>query len=225
MSLDLIGSFVLGLLTPLTAVCVMPLYPGYLSYLSNRFSEDVSRKTYAMFGALVVAGVMMFMLSLGLVFSALLQQSLTNVIQIVSPLAFGALGFISILMILDYNPFSEISGFNSPSFQNPILDGLGFGFFFGAIVIPCNPAFISAFFARSFLFESPVANLLNFTAFGLGIGFPLFAFSIISSKWSSQIVGFLTDNKSLINRSSGLLMLAVSIYYLLFVFRIFGPLL
>ena len=40
---DFLTSFVLGLLTPLTAVCVLPLYPGFLAYLSNKLSGNESK--------------------------------------------------------------------------------------------------------------------------------------------------------------------------------------
>jgi cytochrome c-type biogenesis protein len=219
---EIFNSFVLGLLTPLTAVCVLPLYPGYLSYLSKQLEGNESRKTYTLFGILVVAGVLSFMLLLGVVFSAFLQQSLTSVIEVVSPIAFGILGILSLVLILDLDFQSKFSGFQAPEFENPLMNAFGFGFFFGAIIVPCNPAFISVFFARAFLFSSPASSLLNFGAFGIGIGFPLLVFSIASSKWSKKVIGFLTSHETLINRGSGLIMLTVAIYYLVFVFNVIG---
>ena len=35
-------SFFLGLLTPLTAVCVLPLYPAFITYLSNQVNKKGS---------------------------------------------------------------------------------------------------------------------------------------------------------------------------------------
>lgn len=222
MTVELASSFILGLLTPLTAACVLPLYPGYVSYLSKQFSGDDSRKKYAMFGVLVVAGVLAFMLLLGLVFSALLQQSLTGVIGIVSPIAFAVLGVASIALILDLDFQSWLPDYTGPWFENPLLNGFGFGFFFGAIIIPCNPAFISVFFARAFLFNSPASSLLNFGAFGLGIGFPLLAFSLASSNWNQRVIDFIKTHETTINRGSGVFMLVVSLYYLIFVFNVLG---
>jgi cytochrome c-type biogenesis protein len=37
-------SFFLGLITPLTAVCVLPLYPGFITYLANQLSPDKTTK-------------------------------------------------------------------------------------------------------------------------------------------------------------------------------------
>jgi cytochrome c-type biogenesis protein len=219
---EVLSTFFLGLATPLTAACVLPLYPGFLSYLSNQFSENPSRRTYALFGVTVVAGVMSFMLILGVFFTAVLQQSLSAVIQVVSPIAFTLLGIFSIVLIFDLD-FQSRLNFQAPEFENPLLNGFSFGFFFGAIIIPCNPAFISIFFARSFLFTNPVNSLLNFLMFGIGIGFPLLVFSLVSSAKSQKIISFITNHESKINKATGAIMLAVSLYYLTCVFHLGGP--
>jgi cytochrome c-type biogenesis protein len=221
---DLLSSFVLGLLTPLTAVCVLPLYPGFLAYLTNQFDENDggSRKKYAMFGALITLGVILFMLSFGILFTTLLQVSLTNVIGIVSPIAFGILGVISLLLIFDVDMGRFIPKIKTKQAKNPVLNALLYGFFFGAIVIPCNPGFISAFLARALLFSDFFGSMLNFLLFGFGLGFPLLLFSLISVQWSQKIIGFLTMHKRRINLIAGVAMLGVSIYYLFFVFNVFG---
>lgn len=219
---EFLSSFLLGLATPLTAVCVLPLYPGFISYLSKQFDGSESRRTYALFGSLVVAGVISFMLALGIVFSTVIQTSLTGVIEVVSPIAFGLLGVFSIALILNLDFQRFIPQSTGPSFENPLANAFGFGFFFGAIIIPCNPAFIATFFARAFLFETPLTSLLNFSLFGLGIGFPLMIFSLISSTKSQEVINLLQKYEEVINRGSGLVMLAISIYYLLFVFGVLG---
>lgn len=64
---NLVSSFVLGLLTPLTAVCVLPLYPGFLVFLSNQFShagkmsQKETGRRFLMFGSVIVFGVILFM--------------------------------------------------------------------------------------------------------------------------------------------------------------------
>ena len=213
-----LSSFLLGLATPLTALCVIPLYPSFISYLSKQLDEDQSQKTYALFGMIVVAGVISFMLALGLIFSTIIQASLTSVIEIISPIAFGILGVMSIAMILELDFQRYLPSKSSPEFENPLLNAYSFGFFFGAIIIPCNPAFIATFFARAFLFETPLTSIANFTMFGLGIGFPLMAFSILSSSKSQEVIGFLQKHDSLIHRGSGAVMLSISLYYLIKVF-------
>jgi len=222
---DIASSFILGLLTPLTAVCVLPLYPAFLAFLSGQFSpsaEQESKKTYALFGAIIVLGVIVFMLLLGLVFTTFLQKSLTNIIGIISPIAFGILGIISLFLIFDFDFSKFLPRVNVKTTGNPLKRAFIFGFFFGAIVIPCNPGFIAAFLARAFLMNNFVSSMLNFLFFGIGLGAPLLIFSLVSSNWSSNVIGWLTRHKRAINLIAGVLMLGVSIYYLFFVFKIFG---
>jgi cytochrome c-type biogenesis protein len=217
---DVVTSFGLGLATPLTAVCVIPLYPGFLAYLASQ-SEEVS---VARLAVLVGAGVLTFMLGLGLVFTTLLETSLTRVIGVVSPVAFGLLALLSLVLLADVPVSQYIPTAEPPQTSAPSLSALGYGLFFGAIVVPCNPGFIGIFFARSLLFSSPVSSLANFGAFGVGIAAPLMGLAVISEPWRDRVIAVLTSNRTTINRLTGGLMLAVSLYYLLFVFRVAGTL-
>jgi cytochrome c-type biogenesis protein len=217
---DFLASFVLGLLTPLGAVCVLPLYPGFIAFLSNKFTGEESKKMFVMFGLVVVSGIIAFMLALGLIFTTILQTSLTSVINVVSPIAFGLLGVISLMLIFNVDFGKYLPRFNAPISENPIKSAFIFGFFFGAIVIPCNPGFIATFLARAILEANFINSMLNFLFFGIGLGAPLFVLSVISGQWSQGIIGFLTRNKRAINLIAGLIMLGISIYYLFFVFRI-----
>ncbi len=220
---ELGSAFVLGLLTPLTAACVLPLYPGFLSYLTGRVGDDAGRRTYALAGAAVVGGVLTFMLLVGLLFTTVLQVSLTGVVNVVSPVAFALLGLVGIALLLDMDAEGVVPSVDPPSLGTPLRDADGFEFVFGAIVLPCNPGFIAAFFARSLLVADPVSNVVGFLFFGLGIGAPLLAFSLASLQWSQAVIGTLTRYRTAINRVSGAIMLAVAVYYLVAVFQVLGP--
>ncbi len=219
---DISTAFVLGLLTPLTAVCVLPLYPGFLAYLSNQVHKGSDRKTIALFGLIVTSGVILFMLLLGLIFTTFLQVSLTGVIGIVSPVAFSILIIISLLLIFDIDTGKFLPKARLPAARNPMLKALLYGFFFGAIVVPCNPLFIAALFARTISTIGFLGNVLNFLSFGFGMAFPLLAFSLISTASSTSVIGYLTKYRRVINVSAGILMLVISLYYMIFVFRVFG---
>jgi cytochrome c-type biogenesis protein len=221
---DISTAFVLGLLTPLTAVCVLPLYPGFLAFLSSKFSGEEKKSLFVLFGLLVTLGVIVSMSLLGLLFTTVLQSSLTKVIGVISPIAFGLLIVISLLLIFDVDIGKFIPRMRTPTSQNPLLRAFLFGLFFGFIVIPCNPLFIAALFTRTLTVASFVTNMLSFVSFGVGMAFPLLVFSIISASASSQIIGFLSKHKRIINLASGVIMLVISLYYLLFVFKIFGGL-
>lgn len=220
---DFLTSFLLGLATPLTAVCVLPLYPAFLSFLANQFSKETSKKQYALLGLIITSGVILFMLILGLLFTTVFQKSLTSIIGIVSPIAFGILAIISLFLIFNFD-FSNLfrKKFQPPTSKKPLRSALLYGFFFGAIVIPCNPAFIGAFFARAILFTDFFSSVFNFLFFGLGLGFPLLLFSIVSFESSQKIINWATQRKRQINLFAGIIMLAISLYYLIFVFRIFS---
>ncbi|NYT19930.1 MAG: cytochrome C biogenesis protein [Methanosarcinales archaeon] len=218
---DLFLSFTLGLLTPLTAVCVLPLYPAFLAYLSNQLSgEEKNKRLPLIFGLVISAGVILFMSLLGLIFTTLLQVSLTNVVGIISPIAFGILFIISLLLIMDYDIGKFLPRTNIAGDRNPLITAFLYGFFFGAIVVPCNPAFIAALFAKSLTSMGFIENFLNFVAFGIGISFPLLVFSAISTAKSKSIIRFLIKYKRKINLSAGIIMLVISVYYLIFVFRV-----
>jgi cytochrome c-type biogenesis protein len=218
---DLAESFVLGVLTPLGAVCVLPLYPGFIAYLSNRVAgEAASRRTILLLALYVSAGAIAFMLLLGLLFTTVLQVSLTRVIGIVSPIAFGFLLVISLFLLFNVDVGKFLPKGKIPVARSPWAAALLYGFFFGAIVVPCNPLFIAVLFTRSVSVAAFGANVLRFLAFGLGIAAPLLGLALLSTAASGTVIGFLARHRSLINRIAGGIMLGISIYYLFFVFRV-----
>ncbi|MCH8945906.1 MAG: cytochrome C biogenesis protein [Nanoarchaeota archaeon] len=215
-------SFLAGLFAPLAAVCVLPLYPAFLAYLSNQVSGKDSKKTIILLGVIVATGVITSMFLIGLIFTKFLQASLTNVIGIISPIAFGILAIVSLFLIFNFDFSRLLPQIKSPALKNPFLSSFVFGFFFGAIVLPCNPASLIILFAISTSTIDFTTNLFNFIFFGVGMSLPLLLFAFISAQWSEKVIGFLTKNKRKINLFAGLIMLGISVYYLFFVFRIFG---
>ena len=218
-------SFTAGLISPLVAVCVLPLYPGFLSYLANKASGEDSKRKIINFGLLVVAGVILSMFLIGLIFTGLLQTSLGKVTQILSPIAFGLLAIISILMIFNVDLTRFLPQTHAPVLKNPYFSALLFGIFFGAIVLPCNPAGLAVLFAVSTSVTSFLTNLLNFVVFGIGMGLPLLVLAVLSATSGKVIIDWLTSHKKQINVGAGIFMLLVSLYYLFFVFKIHSLLL
>ncbi len=228
-------AFTLGLFTPLGAVCVLPIYPGFLVYLSSQISaREPGRTTIFLFGLVISSGVILFMLLLGLVFTTILEISLTSVVQIVSPIAFGILLAISLVLIvtgilsLVSNIKVDIWRFlpkgRAPLARNPWLSAFLYGFFFGAIVVPCNPGFIAILFARAVSTIDFLQNVFRFLLFGIGVAFPLLVLAAVSSAATDAITNFLTKHGDWVNLVAGLIMLGISLYYLIFVFRVFDML-
>ncbi len=217
---DLAVTFWLGVLTPATALCVIPLYPAFLSRLARTVGErHDSRRYLALFGVLVSAGVIAFMALVGVVFTTWLQASLTRVIGIVSPIAFAIILFAGVVLVVGWKPKRKV---RPNRITNPYVAAFAYGFFFGAIVIPCNPALIAAFFARVATVTDVATNIALFTAFTLGICAPLLAFSLASRAASRWMVNSLVAYERPIGVVAGLTMIGVAIYYLVFVFRVFG---
>ena len=215
-------AFLAGLFAPLGAVCVLPLYPGFLAYLANKINDKENKKTIIIFGLLVAVGIITSMFLFGLIFTAIFQASLTNAIGIISPIAFILLGIMSILMIFNVDVGRFFPKAHAPLSKNPYWSALIFGLFFGAIVLPCNPGSLTVLFAVSTSVTSFVTNLLNFILFGLGMALPLLLLTVLSASKSQQVIGFLTKYKKHINIIAGVIMLVISLYYLIFVFKIFG---
>lgn len=214
-------SFTLGLATPLSAVCVIPLYPGFLAFLSG---QDEDAPSIAVLGVLVALGVIAFMGAVGVLFTTILETSLTAVVETVSPLAFALLAVLGIVLLADLHPQSRLPTVEPPQTSHPSLSAFAYGAFFGAIVLPCNPGFISVFFARAFLFSDPVASVANFGVFGLGMATPLLAFAVVSEGARDRVLALLTDNRRAVEAATGAILLAIALYYLLFVFEVAGPL-
>jgi cytochrome c-type biogenesis protein len=216
-------SFVAGLFAPIAAVCVLPLYPGFLSYLANQLSgKETTKWTFTVLGLVVTGGVVASMMLFGLIFTTILKASLTNAISIISPIAFGILGIVSILLIFNVDIGKFFPQIHAPVKKNPYVSSFIFGFFFGAIVLPCNPASLVVLFALSTTTADFLLNMVNFFVFGIGMAAPLLLFAIISSAKSQAVINFLANNKRKINLIAGIIMLGISLYYLIFVFRILG---
>lgn len=213
--------FVLGVATPLTAACVLPLYPAFLSYLASTGGRDGPGRSVAVLGLLVVAGVLTFTGLVRLLFGAILDSSITHVVETASPVAFVVLAVVGLVLLFEPSGFARLPAVEPPHSQYPTASAFGYGFFFGAIVIPCNPGLIALLFARTpVLFDSHVESFLGFLAFGLGIGAPLLAFALVSEPFGQRITRTLARYSDPLNRAVGAVLVVVSAYYILYVFQL-----
>ena len=219
----LLEDFLLGVATPLTAACVIPLYPAFIGYLASTGDEEGGGHSPLLLGLLVVAGVLSFMTLAGLVFTFVLEESVDRLVSDVSPYAFGLLAVVGAVLLVAPKGFSRVPTIEPPQSRYPSATAFGYGFFFGAIVIPCSPGTISLFFARTpVLYDTHAGSMLGFLAFGLGIGAPLLTFAIVSQPFAQRVTGTLARYSGPVNRVVGAVLLGVSAYYLYEVFRV-GP--
>jgi cytochrome c-type biogenesis protein len=214
--------FLLGVATPLTAACVIPLYPAFIAYLASA-GDGENERSVALLGVLVVAGVLSFMALVGILFTFVLQESVNTVVENVSLPAFGLLAIVGAVLVVDPKRFSRIPSVEPPHTRYPTASAFSYGFFFGSIVIPCNPGTIALFFARTpVLYDTRLESMLGFVFFGLGIGAPLLAFALLSEPFGRRVTSTLARYSSPINRVTGAILLAVSVYYLVVVFDVVG---
>jgi cytochrome c-type biogenesis protein len=207
---------ILGILTTLTSICLLPMYPNFLFNLGKRYSDNPTKKTYFFFSTIVVLGVLTFMYTIGLLFVMLLQSPLSQLISVFLPMIFGLMLVAGIMMVLGNNVQKHLPKFDVPTVENSIVNAYAFGLVFGAVVLPCSPVFIAIFFAKSLLVTDPVNTTVNFMVFGLGIGLPLMAFSIMPISKSRKIVQLFANNHQKVNKASGAILVFISTYYLIF---------
>jgi len=213
-------TFAIGVGTPLSAVCVLPLYPAFIAYLANNDGSGPDRSPILL-GVLVVAGVISSVGLVGIVFTTVLQESINRAVESASVFAFAVLAVAGAVLLADLEAFSRLPSIDPPRFQYSPATAFSYGFFFGAIVLPCNPGFIALFFARvPVLFETRLESMLGFLAFGLGIGAPLLAVAALSEPFGRQLTRTLAAHKSLVNRVTGAILVGVSLYYLVDVFEV-----
>ena len=211
-------AFLAGVYAPVGSPCVIPLFPGFLAFLAGRSSG--SDRTFSMFslGLVVAAGVLVSMLAFGIIFVALVQVSLARFLSVISPVAFLVLAVFSVILILDIDLSRLTGGGALPRSGRPVLDAFLLGLFFGIIILPCNAVAVVALLAIGTTTTGLLANLGSFLSFGIGMSLPLLVFAGISEARSREILAWLTRHRRIINVVAGVVMLAVSLYYLLDVF-------
>lgn len=210
-------AFLAGVYTPLGAVCVLPLYPGYLAFLAKQASSEKSISP-VLLGLVVTGGVISSMLLFGLIFVYLLKISTSSVIGILGPIVYILLAVLSIGMIFGLDPGRIFPAVSVPKVHSPIVSAWLFGGFFGLVALPCNPASIIMVFALSTTTMGFISNLVNFIIFGCGMALPLLVLSLFSSEQNRHIISFLTANHRMIEIVAGVIMLIIALYYLIFVF-------
>lgn len=220
---SLASHFWLGVLTPLTAVCTIPLYPAFLAFLASA-DGDGRRRSPVLLGLLVVAGVVTFMTAVGVVYSLVLGEAVNDAVETFSPVAFWLLGGVGVVMLVRPTLFAGLPTVEPPQSTYPAVSAFSYGFFFGAIIIPCNPGLIATFFSTTpVLYDTQLESMLGFLSFGLGLGAPLLGFALVSESVGHRLTRLLARHSSYVYRITGLIVLAVSGYYIWFVLPTVPP--
>jgi cytochrome c-type biogenesis protein len=211
MALDSIFTSVsLGLLSA-ASPCILPLYPGFLAYLSGAQEATGNRRGRYFLGFFVLAGVLSMMLALGLVI-ALISVSVGEALAVAIPVADLLIIGLGVLLLLDLNPFKRLPQIQVPVLSNPYANAFLYGLLYGPIALPCSGPLVVGIFALSLTAGEAFGKLGVFLWFGLGFGLPLLALSFLSGAAQRWITRQFALHARLINVVAGLLLVGIGIY-------------
>jgi cytochrome c-type biogenesis protein len=204
-----ITPLLLGLLAT-TSPCVLPLYPGFLAYLSGQTGTGAGRQRYFL-GFFVLAGVLTMMLALGGLI-AVLAVSIGRILVYVIPLADTLILSLGVLLLLGRNPFKIIPQIRIPVLRHPFLNAYIYGLLYGPLTLPCSGPLVVSIFALSVTVGEAFRTLWVFLWFGVGFGTPLFILSLLSGALQHRSTFLLARDSRLINAVGGLLLMGIAIY-------------
>lgn len=205
----MLTSIGLGLLASFSP-CVLPLYPGYLAYLSGMNDEAKGKSRYFL-GFFVLAGVLLMMLILGLII-ALLSVSVGRALSIIIPVANLILIILGIMLLFNKNPFKAIPQIKIPALRKPFFNAFLYGLLYGPIALPCSGPLVVGIFAISLTAGDALRQLSVFFWFGIGFGLPLLALSLVSGALQKTITRWLARHTRLINSIGGVLLIGIAVF-------------
>ncbi len=210
---DIFTSLTVGLLAT-TSPCVLPLYPGFLAYLSGSQERLGSSRARYFLGFFVLAGVLSMMLVLGGIIS-LLGVSIGSALRWVIPLADGLIIVLGILLLVNINPFKRLPQIQAPVLSHPFGSAFLYGLMYGPLTLPCSGPLVVSIFAISLSAGEALGRFGTFFWFGIGFGLPLFLLSFLAAGAQRWITRFFAVHAVWVNRIGGLLLVAIGVYDLL----------
>jgi cytochrome c-type biogenesis protein len=207
---DIATSFVLGLLAT-GAPCVLPLYPGFLAYLSSSPGSFGKQVKVHWLGLLVFLGILTVMIAMGISIAAL-SIAVGKVLSIVVPLADFVIIALGLLMLAGKNPFMYFPQITKKFGGNPYSNAFVYGLLYGPVAFPCSGPFLVAILAISLSAAEFAESFLLFLAFGVGFGIPLFAMSFLARARQQAFVAWFSRNHRRVELGAGLLLILVGLY-------------
>jgi len=209
----IITSLTIGLLAT-ASPCVLPLYPGFLAYISGGQDGLQGKSSRYFLGFFVLAGVLTMMLALGGVI-ALLSISIGKALSFIIPIADAIIIIFGILLLLNVNPFKKLPQVQIPFLSHPFVNAFVYGLLYRPIALPCSGPLVVSIFALSLTVADALGKFNIFFWFGMGFGIPLLILSFLSGAAQRWITRQFAMRTRLINFISGLLLLGVGVYDLI----------
>jgi cytochrome c-type biogenesis protein len=198
---------IIGFLSP----CVLPLVPGYLSYVAGLSGEAASRPSQRRMTAgavlfvlgftaiFVVQGVLFGQLGSSVRAHRLVIEQVFGVITIVFGLAFlGALGFLQREFKIHKLPPAGLVG-------APLL-GAGFGVAWS----PCLTPTFTAVYSMSFTQGTAGRGAFLMACYCLGLGIP-FVLVALGFGWVSSALGFVRRHRRAVSAFGGALLITIGV--------------
>lgn len=210
----ILEGFLLGNASILTNVCLLPLYPGMVAFLTGKMNDKTDWRYALLVGLLVLLGVLSMMMVIALVFSLL---SSTNAYGASLPyivvLSYGIVIVLGAMMLLGNNPFNRIASVQAPFLSNPYATAYVYGLLLAPMTLPCTgPLLLAALSRGAASGGALLSELVYFTAFGFGFGWPMLLLPLLAVSAQRQFIGWMTNNYTTLTRVAGVLLVAVGIF-------------
>jgi len=207
---ELVAVFAAGLASA-ASPCLLPLYPGFLAYLSANAGALAGRRATGLLGLLVLAGLLTTMVLVGAVL-VVVAVPVGRVASFLVPVVDGLLLLLGALLIAGRNPFNRLPGLSVPLVRNPFGQAYVYGLMLGPIALPCAGPFLAALLAVSVGLGDAVLRLGTFVVFGLGFGLPLVILSLLAGARQRAVVRWVTGRHRPIEIVSGIVLIAVALW-------------
>lgn len=207
---ELAAVFLAGLASA-ASPCLLPLYPGFLAYLSANAGAMAGRRAAGLLGLLVLGGLLTTMMLIGALL-VMVSIPVGRAASYLIPVVDGLLIVIGILLLAGRNPFNRLPGMQVPLVSNPYGQAYVYGIMLGPIALPCAGPFLAALLAVSVGAGDTILRMGTFVVFGLGFGLPLVVLSLLAGTRQRVIVRFVLDRHRAIELISGVVLIAVALY-------------
>jgi cytochrome c-type biogenesis protein len=198
--------------------CVVPLVPGYLSYMTGLSGAELRRETGPGGRARVLAGGLLFTLGFAVPFTligflgATLGTALsTRPWQIALGLLVVALG-AAFTGLLPFDLLRREARVSDTAIDRGVLGALPLGFVFGVGWTPCVGPALAAIFTISAIGTggSPMRGGALAFLYALGLGLPFLVLGLVFHR-AGRALGFLNRHAGTFQVAGGVLLIAVGV--------------